>query len=315
MGNSTIGFIDSSGNNWTNEYTYNYVTMGDVRQATAQVNKNASKITIYYEMSVTPSLTSLLGNISPAGVNVNFGSGAVDIFRLKDIAFGGCSNPDAPTDSGLKSYTLSDSELATAIANGFVSISMWSCPGLGTADYHCTAYTAQEIPSSLQNVSVNITVDDPTAKPIAGVPVILETTSGSQFSQTTGSSGVASFANIPLGTYQIKITYNPFADVNQGLTVDGTTDYTVQMQCPSGGQYQLGVCVAGGIPGQIVTALEVAGLVGGGLLVTYGVVKAVPRKEEYIRESLGKAKQYAGSYASRGVGAIKRIPSYIKEKV
>lgn len=291
MTSLTYAFVDPKGQNWGQGGVYNNISVGQVVTANAQVDADATSISITYNMEISTTLFTF-GNAAVGGINLIIGGVVKAIFRQKDISFGGCDDPIAPT--GYKdTYTLTSSEVQSAISAGAISLSAWGCGnGTGTENYNITAYSTQDVPSSDVYENVSITVNNPVAKPITNISVVLQDQYGSQLSSTTNGSGIAEFKNVKDGTYQIKITYNPFANVDRGITVaPGQADFSVTMQCPSGGQYQLGVCVAGGIPGQIVTAMEVAGAVGGGLLLTYGVVKTLPKTIPYARRGYSAARE------------------------
>lgn len=299
MASVTFGFIDPSGNNWTNGYSYNNIAVAQVVTAQAQINPDATQVVISWEYGVSATLFSF-GNLSPNGVSLSIGGTTSKLYTLSEAVFGGCSDPFAPNNAS-GSYTLSSSELASAVSSGFIQIAMWGCPGSGTENYRCKAYTTQTVSSQDLYQTVSVTVENPVATPIANVPVILESAGGQTYTQNADSSGVATFSQVQVGSYQIKVTYNPFANVDQGITVaSGQNQFTVQMQCPSGGQYQLGVCVASGISGQIVTALEIGAIAVGGVVLTYGVAKTLPKTIPYARSGYEK---------------VKRLPSYVRQRL
>lgn len=304
MTSEVIYFQDTNGNAWQG-----YTEYGPAQKGIAIVNQSATKATLEVAIQIQPTGPGCVAMLG-AYILTSLGS-----FLLNDTGGGGqsvcglslvnsyCHGPDGkndPVTSVSMTYDITDyinfgvDKSIAMVLNG-----CYACYACFTnIEWHMNVVSVTyEIPSSesFGDVTVSVTAESTL---VSGASVSLASQStGTGPTGTTNDQGIASFSNLPVGSYTLNVQYGTFQGLSKTVTVQsGPQNFPVNLGCGANQTYCQGACydncgagttmdistckcTSSAVQGIISPVLEIVAAIGG-IIVIGGIVatvhKAVP---------------------------------------
>ena len=315
MASEVIYFQDTNGNAWQG-----YTEYGPAQKAIAIVDPSATKATLELDIAIQPTGC---GCVAMLGASILSSLGS---FLLSGTGGGGqsacgttlvnsyCHGPDGkndPVTSVSMTYDITNYiNFSVDKSIAIVLQGCYACYGIPTnIEWHMNVVSVTyEIPSSESygNVTVTVTAESSFASG-ASVSLINQQT-GTGPTSSTNSSGIASFSEIPVGSYTLNVQYGTFQGSQKTIAVQsGTQNFPVNLGCGANQTYCQGACydncgtgttmdistckcTSSQVQGIIAPVLELVAAVAG-VIVVGGIVatvhKAVPSgKERYKLQQL-----------------------------
>ena len=275
MSNQTtqIYFTGSNGGVWDNYHIGSFLngTGTGLQTATAKILSNATSVTLNWNISIEFSLSGDALAAALSSINLIFPDGTVK--NLYTIFYGGCTMPLLLASPFGNSGSFDLTPYISQYAGQNVTLQAKACgyPGSTGISWSLTAYLTETAP--ITPAVVNVNVSGPNGA-ISGATVVMDdTTTGESYTETTNSSGQASFSQFNVGDdIAITVEASGYNTVKETVSVAyATTNISVTM-----------TTVAFGIPADLASAgkyiLIAAGVIGG-VAVTYEVAKGFKNRE------------------------------------
>jgi len=268
-----IYFTGSNGGVWDNYKVGSQLTGGGsgLQTATAKILSGAASLTLNWDINIEVSALAGAVCVALSSIDLIFADGTVK--NLYTVFYGGCTFPVMCGAPGGNSGSLDLTSVLSEYAGQNVTLQVKACgyPGSSNIAWSMTAYLTETVP--ITPAVVNVSVSGPNGA-ISGATVVMDdTTTGESYTETTNSSGQASFSQFNVGDdIAITVEASGYNTVKETVSVAyATTNISVTM-----------TTVAFGIPADLASAgkyiLIAAGVIGG-VAVTYEVAKGFKNRE------------------------------------
>ena len=268
-----IYFTGSNGGVWDNYKVGSQITGGGsgLQTATALILSNASSVTLDWDIAIEISAVAGALCVALASINLIFADGTVK--NLYTVYYGGCTMPLLCEAPGGNSGSLDLTSVLSQYAGQNVTLQVKACgyPGSSNIAWSMTAYLTETAP--ITPATVNVNVSGPNGA-ISGATVVMnDTTTGESYTQTTNSSGAASFSQFNVGDdISMTVEATGYNTVTETVSIPyATTNISIAMTAVA-----FGILADLGSAGKYI--LIAVGVIGG-VAVAYEVSKAYSNKE------------------------------------
>ena len=268
-----IYFTGSNGGVWDNYHIGSFLngTGSGLQTATALMLSDATSVTLNWDISIEFSLSGDALAAALSSINLIFADGTVK--NLYTIVYGGCTMPLLLVSPFGNSGSLDLTPYIAQYAGQNVTLQAKACgyPGSTGISWSLTAYLTETAP--ITPATVNVNVSGPNGA-ISGATVVMnDTTTGESYTQTTNSSGAASFSQFNVGDdISMTVEATGYNTVTETVSIPyATTNISIAMTAVA-----FGILADLGSAGKYI--LIAAGVIGG-VAVAYEVSKAYSNKE------------------------------------